>query len=177
MVEAEFEKLKIEVKQLFAAMQTFRGELAAARPPDSDDDRFETMADQLAAIVHGTEDATNAILQSVEGISDLIAGHRDTISAGDDSEWLGELDDKINAMFEACAFQDITGQRITKVLGSLKFIEERINKMIVLWGRDGLSDEPPHPDAADDLPVGERLEGPALKGEGVSQEEIDKLFD
>ncbi len=157
MAEAGFENLKSEIKQLFAAMQTFRGELAAARPPDSDEDRFETMADQLSAIVKGTEDATNAILLSVEGISDLIAAHRAAVAGGDDAEWLGELDDKINAMFEACAFQDITGQRITKVLTSLKFIEERINKMVDIWGRDGLAHEPPHPDTYDDTPVWERL--------------------
>ena len=112
-----------------------------------------------------------------EGISDLIAAHRAAVAAGGDAEWLGELDDKINAMFEACAFQDITGQRVTKVLGSLKFIEERINAMADLWGRKGLSEAPVRADKDDDGPKGERLEGPALEGEGTSQDDIDKIFD
>lgn len=176
MADPGFDDLKAEVKQLFASMQMFRLELAAARPADAAEDRFETMAEQLAAIVQATEDATNTILLSAEGISDLIAAHREAVAKSGDAAWLGELDDKINAMFEACAFQDITGQRITKILGALKFIEERINAMADLWGRKGLSEAQARADK-DDRPVGERLEGPALKGEGASQEDIDKLFD
>ena len=45
-----------------------------------------------------------------------------------------------------------------------------------LWGRKGLSDAPVLADI-DDRPAGERLEGPALEGEGTSQDEIDKMFD
>ena len=176
MADPDFDVLKAEVEQLFASMQNFRLELAAARPADADEDRFETMAEQLAAIVQATEDATNTILLSAEGISDLIAAHREAVASSGDAAWLGELDDKINAMFEACAFQDITGQRITKVLGALKFIEERINAMADLWGRKGLSDAPVRA-GKDDRPAGERLEGPALEGEGTSQDEIDKMFD
>ncbi len=69
MADPEFDDLKAEVKQLFASMQSFRLELAAARPADAAEDRFETMAEQLAAIVQATEDATNTILLSAEGIS------------------------------------------------------------------------------------------------------------
>ena len=102
--------------------------------------------------------------------------HLEAVAESGDAAWLGELDDKINAMFEACAFQDITGQRITKILGALKFIEERINAMANLWGRKGLSEASVRAEK-DDRPAGERLEGPALKGEGASQADIDKMFD
>ena len=61
-------------------------------------------------------------------------------------------------------------------LRALKFIEERINAMADLWGRKGLSEAPVRADK-DDRPAGERLEGPALEGEGTSQDDIDKIFD
>ena len=37
-------------------------------------------------------------------------------------------------IFEACNFQDLTGQRITKVVGTLKFIETHIVRMMEIWG-------------------------------------------
>jgi chemotaxis protein CheZ len=41
-------------------------------------------------------------------------------------------------LFEACSFQDITGQRITKVVRSLTYVETRVNKLIEAWGRSEL---------------------------------------
>ena len=36
--------------------------------------------------------------------------------------------------YTACSFQDITGQRTEKVVNVLRFIEQRINAMIEIWG-------------------------------------------
>ena len=33
-------------------------------------------------------------------------------------------------VFEACSFQDITGQRITKVVKSVTYVEDRVNALI-----------------------------------------------
>ena len=38
------------------------------------------------------------------------------------------------SIFEACNFQDITGQRISKVVGAMKFVEERVHHMMEIWG-------------------------------------------
>ena len=77
---------------------------------------------------------------------------------------------------EACSFQDLTGKRITKVVGTMKFVEERVNAMAELCGRDEVEA------LADDWDLSERrddgmpLEGPQRAGEGISQDDIDKLF-
>ena len=39
-----------------------------------------------------------------------------------------------NAIFEACSFQDITGQRINKVIKLLDSIDERVGKLNELFG-------------------------------------------
>ena len=81
-------------------------------------------------------------------------------------------------IFEACNFQDLTGQRITKVVATLKFIETHILRMMEIWG--GL-------DAFKDIQaeaIAERegdarlLNGPKIDGEGghASQDDIDSLF-
>ncbi len=77
---------------------------------------------------------------------------------------------------EACSFQDLTGQRITKVVGSMKFVEERVNAMAELCGRNevqALTDQWELPQQIDD---GAALEGPQRAGQGISQDEIDQLF-
>ena len=38
------------------------------------------------------------------------------------------------SIFEACNFQDLTGQRINKVMTTMKFIEHHINTMMDIWG-------------------------------------------
>ena len=47
-----------------------------------------------------------------------------------------QVTDKVNVVFEACSFQDITGQRTTKVINTLSYIETRVNTMIEIWGVD-----------------------------------------
>ena len=77
---------------------------------------------------------------------------------------------------EAYNFQDITDQRITKVVNTLKFVEERIAAMIEIWGEDDIAEVDPSvtPDSEDDSVP---LNGPALGDEGIDQNDIDKLFD
>jgi len=79
----------------------------------------------------------------------------------------------------ACGFQDLTGQRINKVVSTLAFVEERVHNMISIWGEDAFSDLPvSDKDDTEEKPEdSELLNGPQLQGEGISQDDIDKLFD
>ena len=45
-----------------------------------------------------------------------------------------EIQERVISIFEACNFQDLTGQRISKVMGTMKFIEQHINAMMEIWG-------------------------------------------
>ncbi len=172
----EQSKLVDEIVGLFSSLQHFRRELAAIRHPGSEPDRFETMSDQLDAIVAATETATDTILGSVEEIGQAIEERRSQLEDAGLADWAGEIEAKFQSIFEACSFQDITGQRITKIVAELKFIDDRLNSMIEIWGPEGLLEEPV-PEPADSNPDGEKLDGPALAGQGVSQDEIDKMFD
>lgn len=166
--------LKKELVGLFGHMQKIRKELAALNTPGASD-HFGSMSEQLDAIVKATEGATDTIMESVEGI-DTLMGEARTISQ---DPALGavfdQVTDKVNAVFEACSFQDITGQRVTKVVNILKFVEERINSIILTWGRDELTKvvveikEDKDPDK-------KLLHGPQLPGQGVSQADVDKML-
>jgi len=172
---AEDKNLIDGVRALFASMQSFRKELAAIRHPADSEDRLDTMAEQLDAIVEATESATETILGTLEEISDMLSARRPELEKAGLTDVADAIEDKFQGVFEACSFQDLTGQRIGRVVRELKFLDERLSSMIAIWGREELSKVRVAKD--DTTPVGERLEGPALAGRGVSQDDIDKLFD
>lgn len=166
--------LKKELVGLFGHLQKIRKELAALNTPGADD-HFGSMSDQLDAIVLATEGATNTIMESVEGIDGLMTDAR---AATQDPKLTGifdQVNDKVNAVFEACSFQDITGQRVTKVVNSLKFVEERINAIIFTWGKDELTKVVVEIKEEQD-PDKKLLHGPQLPGQGVSQADVDKML-
>ena len=46
--------------------------------------------------------------------------------AGDTAAYKALVDEKMMVIFEACSFQDITGQRIAQVVETLQHIEQRV---------------------------------------------------
>ncbi|MDW3207407.1 MAG: protein phosphatase CheZ [Alphaproteobacteria bacterium] len=176
---ANDKQLKSEIVSLVQYIKRFREEIAHMVAADGNQTRFETMADQLDAIVGATETATHSILEHMESVDGLVEEIRTT----DDPKARGALCDQISEKtmeaIEACTFQDITGQRVTKIVRSMKFVEERVNKMIDLWGHDEIN-RLASEFAQEDKPQGDDalLNGPALQKEAsISQDEIDKLFD
>lgn len=170
------EKLRSEILNLFQYIQRMREEIAHMNAADDDRTRFETVAEHLDAVVKSTEDATNGILEQLEGIDELVDQIRLSGAVGRVPLLCTKISEKTMLAVEACTFQDITGQRITRVVKSMQFVEERVNAMIDLWGRDdieALGIELPTETRTGDEAL---LNGPQLPGEEISQEEIDKLF-
>ena len=180
-IKAQEKKLRQELLSLYQYIERFREEIAHMVARDEEGDRFQTMGDQLDAIVGATETATHSILENMEAIDAMV----EDLRGADDPEQRGALCDALNertmAAMEACTFQDITGQRVTKIVRSMKFVEERVNTIMDLWGRgeiERLSSQAKKsqaPEAGSDAAL---LNGPALDTDAkISQDEIDKLFD
>ena len=167
--------LRTEIRALSRAIQDTKAEIAALRPANSNDDRLMAVTEELDAIVSSTEGATHTILESAERIDSLSDQLQRQSEDAFTRQTVDEIRDIVIHIFEACNFQDITGQRISKVVRTLKFIEDRVNNMIEIWGQDAFMDLP----APAEVDVDEEkrlLNGPALENEGVSQADIDKLF-
>ena len=82
-------------------------------------------------------------------------------------------------IYEACAFQDITGQRITKVVRAVQHIDQKIRLLAGLAGMAEDGEAPaPTPGLAAGGGTGDAalLNGPQLAGTAHSQDEIDRLF-
>ncbi len=144
-----------------------RQEIAQLRPDELKAEKLPRAGQELEAIVMATEEATNTIMQAAE---DIMAATPDD----DPVAYKALADDACLKIFEACSFQDITGQRVSKVVKTIQHVEERLAALQAAWGPD-FGDAP-----ADDVdaPEGEAklLNGPALEGEGVSQNEVDAMF-
>lgn len=127
--------------------------------------------DQLDAVVKATEEATNQIMDSADRIQQAVESN-----AADMRETVGN---EVAQIYLACNFQDITGQRITKVLTTLEYIDRKIHSIMGLFGE--VSEEDAQKAAskentADTRPDAALLNGPQLSGVAPSQEDIDALF-
>ena len=169
-------KLQAEVLNLIQYIQRLRSEIAGIAVEKDDLTTFDSMADRLDAIVESTAHATDTILAAMEGVHSCVEQLRAHPEPAEIDSICDTLNKQSTVAMEACSFQDLTGQRITKVVGTMKFVEERVNAMAELCGRDevkALADEWDLPEQLDD---GVPLEGPQRAGEGISQDAIDDLF-
>lgn len=167
--------LRKDILMLFKFMQRIKEELAAVRQPTGETDHFQSMSDELDAIVGATESATNTILEGAEKIDEAAVKISELVGGPEVEQQIATINGQVGQMFEACSFQDITGQRVGKVVRSLKFIDERVTAMVDLWGESELAQV----EIALEEDQGEEaglLNGPQLDGEGVSQAEVDQLF-
>ena len=171
------DRIHVEIADISGRIKATKVEIAALRHPLSDEDKFLEASEQLTAVVSATESATDTIMSAAEGLEEILQEVRSQMPDGYQSSRLNDMNDLIIRIFEACNFQDLTGQRITKVVRTLSFIEERINAMMDLWNRREFEALPlPPPVAAKDGDL--ILHGPAdLPHEKpISQADIDALF-
>ncbi len=173
---AEARKLKAELDAIQAAIMETKREIATLHRSNEAGGAMHRVTDELDAVVGGTEDATNIILAAAERVDERA---RDLAAklTGDDQGMANDISDAVVQIFEACNFQDLTGQRIGKVVGVLRFVEQRVDAMMTIWGGLQAFDEV-EPSVSVDR-AGERalLNGPALPGEDrASQDMIDALF-
>lgn len=155
-----------EVEALGRTIAAAKQEIAALRVDDIKAHDIPFATDELDAIVEHTAAATNAILESCEML--------DEVAASVAGEAAARLQDAVTKIYEACSFQDITGQRITKVVATLKTIE---NKVALIVDTFGVAAEPMQPPAATaEPPDTELLNGPQLPSNAMDQSDIDKLL-
>jgi len=146
-----------------------REEIKALRHGDSNEVSFTTAADELEEIVSESTTATNTIMGAAEAVEDMA-------NKVDNPDIAARLREEATRVYEACTFQDITGQRIAKVVRTLQSIEKRVNTLALVCGAD-LGETPADGKPDSDNPDAKLLNGPALPSAAKTQDEIDRLFD
>jgi len=174
----EMQKLKGELVIIHNAITRTKQEIATLHATGFHGENVSRMTHELDAVVNGTEQATQTILSMVEDV-DQFAGNLIETAPNEAEKAVGrEIQERVVKVFEACNFQDITGQRISKVVSTWKFIENHVSQMMEIWGgleafKDFIPAAPPPPQGDDAL-----LNGPKLEDDvgHASQDDIDALF-
>ncbi|HLZ03266.1 MAG TPA: protein phosphatase CheZ [Bradyrhizobium sp.] len=173
------EKLKVELDLIHDAINRTKREIAVLHGKSFDGNEMAKVNGELGAVVGGTEHATQQILEAAEAI-DQAASALAKVNSPEQQKILSEeIQERVISIFEACNFQDLTGQRITKVMATMRFIEQHINAMMEIWG--GVDAIRAHAPPIIDTREGDArlLNGPKLEGDvgHASQDDIDALFD
>jgi chemotaxis protein CheZ len=89
-----------------------------------------------------------------------------------------DIRDQVVRIFEACNFQDLSGQRIAKVLATLTFVENRVARMLEIWGGHAAVEDYAAATRGGRNAEDKLVSGPKLDGDSghVSQQEIDAMF-
>src|SRR6185312_12840945 len=157
-----------ELRQIAHYIESMKHEIGALQVNDLKNSRIPAAGEELGAIVQATEAATNSIMECAEAVM--------AADGADPAAYKALVDEKMLVIFEACSFQDITGQRIAKVVETLQHIEERVARFAdVMNAKDiqGFLTEQERERA-------ERkekflLHGPQLAGSGVDQSMVDEM--
>ena len=145
-----------------------RDEIAALRPNDIKTQRIPTAGAELEAVVGDTEKATETIMSAAEEVL--------CDDEADFDAYRANVEARMMTIIEACSFQDLAGQRVSKVVNSLRHVEERVARFAEVMGvRD--ADYAPHEETAKEKRDREQLlNGPAMGGPETSQDDIDAMF-
>ncbi len=141
-----------------------REEIADLRPHDDSPQLFLSTTDELGEIVSETARATNRIMDAAETI--------EAVAVTIDPQNAAKLRAAATNIYEASAFQDITGQRITKITRAMQGMESKLGVLLEAFGPDDRGERNDAPMSGDQA----LLNGPQLESKANNQADIDALF-
>ncbi|HEY8963951.1 MAG TPA: protein phosphatase CheZ [Alphaproteobacteria bacterium] len=160
--------LSTELQSLGNAIERIKSELAEARTGEVKDQDVPTATEELDAVVTAAKHATDSIMNSCDAISAAVAGTSAEAKVGEET----------TKIYEACSFQDITGQRIKKVVKVLHEVETKVGQLLHMLGHGDGARKELIARPVEDMRQGDDklMNGPQLPTNAMSQEEIDKLL-
>jgi chemotaxis protein CheZ len=147
------------------------GEAGNGHADDDEAVPLTRIANELLAVTSGTEQATQKILAAAEQIDQLANNLSASLKGRIEQDPAQDIRELVLRIFEACNFQDLIGQRVSKVMTTLKFVEEHISS--VLEEIQTMSAARPQGGTK------QYLHGPRLEHDSghATQTDIDAIFD
>ena len=153
------ERLRFDLIEMAKAISRTKSEIAAIHTPDHDQSQLGAASEALDGIVRTTERATSDILQAAEEVQEVAWTLRET---GAESAVCDRLDHNATQIYTACSFQDLTAQRTSRIVNTLRYLEQRLIAMIEIWASE---DDPP-------AQAGQRAEMPET---ALDQDDVDEI--
>ena len=166
---SDFEALSREIEQVAAYVSHLKREVGSLKPTEILYDKLPALKDDLFQATDVTRIAVDAVMSAAEAI----------LSADRASpDFPALLDGRLTELIEACSFQDILGQRLSRVSAAIEVLERRLRRLIetvrIPDATDVFDREAIMREARRQVLL---VEGPQDGGEAVEQTAIDKLFD
>lgn len=158
-----------EMREIADYIVAMKHEIGSLQANDIKNAHIPAAGQELDAIVRATEAATNTIMECAEAV--MAADSKDA------KAYKALVEDRMMVIFEACSFQDITGQRVAKVVETLQHIETRVTRFVEAVRAHDLEG----PLNEEEMRRAERkrrllLHGPQHEHEATKQGEVDALF-
>lgn len=166
--------LRRELQCMAALIQDTRSEVAGLLPAGVSHSRLTSASDELDAVVDATERAAVDIMNAAEQAQEAVQRLRASSDlSADQLQNIDIIDGAVLDIFMACSFQDLTGQRIRKVVQALTYIEKRVLALSELW-QEKVELRPDDAPPADTRQDSHLLNGPTAGG--LRQDDIDSLL-
>lgn len=153
-----------------------KAELSKIHYADQGQDPLLTASEELESLKTATAAATDEILGIAEDVLSKVEALR-ALLPGPAEPLLDGMEHQLGRLFEACGFQDLTGQRSTKVARLLESLDIRVGNALDLMDDVEVPDEIAlqmrDTDASGEAAL---LNGPQASGDGLRQDDIDSLF-
>jgi chemotaxis protein CheZ len=162
-------ELENELRKIADYIVTLRQEIAALQANEMHMQKIPAAGHELAAVVSSTEGATNEIMAIAENVL--------SADASDPPAYKAFVEKEMMALFETCAFQDLTGQRISRVVKTLEHIESRVSRFASytrVADQSGYANRQEAEDAERRQKL--LLNGPSIVDDGNKQPDIDRLL-
>jgi chemotaxis regulatin CheY-phosphate phosphatase CheZ len=153
------ERLRFDLIEMAKAISRTKSEIAAIHTPDQDQSQLGAASEALDGIVRTTERATSDILQAAEEVQEVAWTLRET---GADSRVCDRLDQNATQIYTACSFQDLTAQRTSRIVNTLRYLEQRLTAMIEIW-------------ASEDDPPAQAAQRPEVPDTALDQDDVDQI--
>jgi chemotaxis protein CheZ len=158
-----------ELRDIAGYIEAMKSEIGVLQANELKENRIPAAGQELSAIVDATEKATHTIMACAEAVMEA--------DAADPAAYKALVDQKMTDIFEACSFQDITGQRIAKVVETLQHIEARVSRFAnVMHAKDTAQYMTDKERARAERKQRLMLNGPQKDGEAVKQQDVDELL-
>lgn len=133
-----------------------------------DNEDIQVLSARINTVTESTEKAANDIMDSAEAIQSMLPQLN--------NDYLAEqMMSNCTKIFEACDFQDLTGQHLTRVMKSVNAIETIVDKVVEALGIEIEIPEEKFDRMSLDADSKELMKGRGI-GNAPSQEDIDDLF-
>jgi len=165
------DRFRFDLVEMANSIVRTKAEIATIKPDADQHGKFGEATEELDSIVQATETATSEILAAAEQVQEIAWTLREQ---GLDPMVCDTLDARATEIYTACSFQDLTGQRTSKVIEVMRYLEGRINAMIDIWGLRGTMSA--EAEVAAEASQADVLSGPARPGYGLDQSGVDVVM-